>query len=333
MFAQRFCWFAIFMVQLSTTVIVMIVFGCKIDGNAERSLELSFFLKNLKAGAHRGLSLDAPENTLAAIKFSKALEADLVEVDVSLTADGTAVLMHDETVDRTTNGSGRIASMTDKEVATLNAAAKFRNGTAFGFEKVPSLKEAALLVVELNMKMIIDVKWSDQRTINAIVELYNENPSLYRTAAVSSFHPMVAVAIERLDPMIITGHTWCAGMFSQKSCNDRKRRYDNNMLHYVLVIFERLYIRLLHDVVARYTGADLMLVERQSISKRYVDDMKHNSINVIAWTVNDPLEKEYYSSVLVCPYLTDTMENAKRRNEELSQPAKDTCSVSSCENG
>uniref|UniRef100_A0A5S6QMJ9 GP-PDE domain-containing protein n=1 Tax=Trichuris muris TaxID=70415 RepID=A0A5S6QMJ9_TRIMR len=333
MFGKPFWFVAVLTVQLSTAILLLVMFKWKVDHSAAGSPHLLMFLHNLKVGAHRGLALDAPENTLAAIEVSKAMQADLVEVDVSLTADGTAVLMHDETVDRTTNGSGLIASMTDKEVAKLNAAAKFRNGTVFDFVKVPTLEEAALLIAKLNMKMIIDVKWFEQRTIDAIVKLYKDNPNLYRTAAVCSFHPMVANAVKRQDPMIISGHTWCAGMFSQSSCTSHKRRFDNNVLHYLSIILERLYIRLLHDVVARYTGADLMLVEKQSVSKRYVEDMKMNRLHVIAWTINNPTEKQFYSNVLGCPYLTDTIETEARQGEKPSQLTRDTCSVNSCENG
>lgn len=85
------------------------------------------FLNGLRVGAHRGLALDAPENTLAAFKLSKSLGADSVEFDLEFTKDGVPVLLHDDTVDRTTDGIGCVRNLTFDEVSKLNAAAKFSN--------------------------------------------------------------------------------------------------------------------------------------------------------------------------------------------------------------
>lgn len=89
--------------------------------------------------AHRGASAVAPENTLAA--FTAALEAgaDGIELDVHLTRDGVPVVMHDETVDRTTNGSGRIRDLSHAEINTLDAGAWF--GPDWRGEKVPTLED------------------------------------------------------------------------------------------------------------------------------------------------------------------------------------------------
>ncbi|WP_411344991.1 glycerophosphodiester phosphodiesterase family protein [Paenibacillus sp. WLX1005] len=69
--------------------------------------------------AHRGDWRLAPENSLAAIQYSIVAGADLIEIDVQRTADGQLVLMHDETVDRMTNGSGRVAEMTLEQLRAL----------------------------------------------------------------------------------------------------------------------------------------------------------------------------------------------------------------------
>lgn len=87
------------------------------------------FMNRLKVGAHRGLALDYPENTLSAFKMSKKLGADFFECDLQFTKDGVPVILHDDTVDRTTNGAGRIRDLLFREVRQLNAAAKFRNHT------------------------------------------------------------------------------------------------------------------------------------------------------------------------------------------------------------
>jgi glycerophosphoryl diester phosphodiesterase len=83
-------------------------------------------------GAHQGQSGQFPENTMAAFRNAVDLGADWLEMDVQMTQDGQLVVIHDETVDRTTNGSGRIADLTLAEIRALEAG----NG-----EQIPTFKE------------------------------------------------------------------------------------------------------------------------------------------------------------------------------------------------
>jgi glycerophosphoryl diester phosphodiesterase len=71
--------------------------------------------------AHRGASAHAPENTLAAFELALAQNADAIELDVKLSADGQVVVIHDATVDRTTDGRGSVAAMSAAEVGALDA--------------------------------------------------------------------------------------------------------------------------------------------------------------------------------------------------------------------
>lgn len=79
----------------------------------------------MRAIAHRGASAYAPENTRAAFDLAIAMQADAIETDVQLTADGALVLIHDERVDRTTNGTGNVAGLTLAELQTLDAGGWF----------------------------------------------------------------------------------------------------------------------------------------------------------------------------------------------------------------
>ena len=89
--------------------------------------------------AHRGYSAIAPENTLAA--FSKALEQnpDYIECDVRRTKDGHIIISHDASVDRCTNGTGKVSEMTLDELRSLDAGSWF--GPEFAREKLPTLAE------------------------------------------------------------------------------------------------------------------------------------------------------------------------------------------------
>jgi glycerophosphoryl diester phosphodiesterase len=89
--------------------------------------------------AHRGASAHAPENTIAAFELAIAQQADAVELDVKLSADGHVIVIHDSTVDRTTNGHGKVERMTLAEIKALDAGS-FR-GSQFAGERIPTLEE------------------------------------------------------------------------------------------------------------------------------------------------------------------------------------------------
>ncbi|MED2840121.1 glycerophosphodiester phosphodiesterase [Bacillus wiedmannii] len=89
-------------------------------------------LNHIKNIAHRGASAYAPEHTIAAYKLGQQLRGDYIEIDLQMTKDGHLVAMHDETVNRTTNGTGLIKEHTLEEIKQLNAG-------SFFYEKHPSL--------------------------------------------------------------------------------------------------------------------------------------------------------------------------------------------------
>lgn len=93
--------------------------------------------------AHRGLSARAPENTIAALRLALEARADALEWDLQASADGVPIVMHDDTVDRTTNGSGRADALSLAELRSLDAGSWY--GPAFAGQPVPSLAEALAL--------------------------------------------------------------------------------------------------------------------------------------------------------------------------------------------
>jgi len=89
--------------------------------------------------AHRGASAYAPENTLAAFELALAQNADAIELDVKLSADGRAVVIHDSTIDRTTGSHGRVKDLSFQELRSLDAGNFFSQ--KYRGEKIPSLEE------------------------------------------------------------------------------------------------------------------------------------------------------------------------------------------------
>ena len=109
--------------------------------------------------SHRGANLLAPENTLPAFEASLKLHVDGFENDVHLTRDGVAVVCHDDTVERTSNGHGRICDMTLEELRALDFGSWF--SPAFADAKIPTLEEffslcGSLKVVNVEIKRAAD---------------------------------------------------------------------------------------------------------------------------------------------------------------------------------
>lgn len=105
---------------------------------------------------HRGAKANAPENTLAAFRRAHEEGATWVEFDAKLTKDGAVVIIHDELLDRTTDGKGPVAERTLAEIKALDAGKWF--GPAFAGERVPTLEESLALFLQLGMGFNIEVK-------------------------------------------------------------------------------------------------------------------------------------------------------------------------------
>jgi len=105
--------------------------------------------------AHRGNSGHAPENTLAAFKSAIEAAADGIECDIHLTGDGRFVVCHDDTIDRTSTGTGEIAAMDFEELRRHDFGVKF--GEGFAGEKIPALEEM-LEVVKTMRAINIEIK-------------------------------------------------------------------------------------------------------------------------------------------------------------------------------
>lgn len=120
-----------------------------------------------KVTAHRGFSSAAPENTLAA--FEKAIEvgADYFELDVYTSLDGVLVVMHDSTVDRTTDGTGNVADFTLAQLKALDAGSWFN--MRFTGERIPTFEEA-LKLAKGRIKVMIEIKSADASAVCNLVD-------------------------------------------------------------------------------------------------------------------------------------------------------------------
>ncbi|HEU4502116.1 MAG TPA: glycerophosphodiester phosphodiesterase family protein [Nitrospira sp.] len=124
----------------------------------------------LKIG-HRGAAGHAPENTLAAIRKGIALGVDFVEIDVRCTADGVLVVLHDATVNRTTNGKGPIERLSLRDVRALDAG----NG-----EYIPTLEEVlGVLAGQTGLMVELKIKGVAKKTVEVVQAAQFNKPVIY----------------------------------------------------------------------------------------------------------------------------------------------------------
>ncbi|MFA6693392.1 MAG: glycerophosphodiester phosphodiesterase family protein, partial [Bacillota bacterium] len=144
--------------------------------------------------AHRGNSSVAPENTLAAIQSAIDVGADMVEIDVYATKDGEIVLLHDGTLDRTTNGRGSVQNFTLAQLKELDAGS-WKNARYAG-EKIPTLQEALLLAKD-QIRVVIELKTVGQELkVRDIVEELGMKGQVavisFHTAAIRTFRQIAS---------------------------------------------------------------------------------------------------------------------------------------------
>ncbi len=162
-------------------------------------------MKQTKIFAHRGASQYAPENTLPAFALAIQQGADGIELDVHLSKDGELVVIHDELLDRTTNGTGPVQAHTLEELRTLCA-----DNHMPGFEdvRIPTLREVLELMKPTSMLVNIELKTSilwykgiEEKTLNLVKEMGMEQQVIY-----SSFNHYSIERIQALDPAAQTAY-------------------------------------------------------------------------------------------------------------------------------
>lgn len=162
--------------------------------------------------AHRGASGSHPENTLPAFLRAIELGSDLVELDLRMTRDGHVVVIHDATVDRTTNGNGLIAELTLAQVKALDAGYAFSpdGGKTFPFRglgiTVPTLEEVLGALPE--QLLMLEVKVGTTRMIRQVIATLRRLKALERVSIeLFSIKTRMAKLMRSLEPNLTTGHT------------------------------------------------------------------------------------------------------------------------------
>jgi glycerophosphoryl diester phosphodiesterase len=210
--------------------------------------------------AHRGACSYAPENTLAAFHLALEQGADGIELDAKLSKDGVVVAIHDKTVDRTTDGSGKVSELTFSELQNLDAGIQF--APRFSRERIPSLEQ---VLDTLGTKLLINIELTSYASPgDALPEKVAElvkKAGAERNTIFSSFHPSILGRIRKLMPDVpaglLTGEGWL--------------QWGNSFLG------RRVSPELIHPYFTKAT--------RDFIERAHLDHRKVNT-----WTVDDPRE-------------------------------------------
>lgn len=157
--------------------------------------------------AHRGGSREVPENTMAAFRHAVSLGMRLVELDVQMTSDGELVVIHDDTVDRTTNGSGPVGTFTLEELKKLDAGSWF--APQYAREQIPTLREVLDLCTSTGVGVVVEIKHPEmypqleEKVVALIGEMWLRGAE--NIWCISFDHEAIR-RIRKLDPVLPLGY-------------------------------------------------------------------------------------------------------------------------------
>lgn len=238
--------------------------------------------------AHQGGEQLRPSNTMAAFTHAVELGVDVLEMDIHSTRDGVLVVMHDDTVDRTTDGNGRIQDLTLTEIKQLDAGYYWTDdeGQTYPFRgqgiTVPTLEE--VFAAFPDMPMNIEIKQSDPSIVATFCALLDQY-DMRDQVLIPSFHPETMVEFREK----------CPGVATSMTEPEIRRFFVLNTLH-----LGRLFNPPGEAFqVPEYSG-DLHVV-----TGRFVAGARERNIDVHVWTVNDPADMARLIDLGVDGIITD----------------------------
>jgi glycerophosphoryl diester phosphodiesterase len=203
---------------------------------------------------HRGACAHAPENTLASFRLAREQRADGIEFDTKRCASGEVVIMHDISVDRTTNGHGDVHTLTLAELRALDAG---------GGQPVPTLDE---VFEEVGRDVLMNIEVTNYSTRNdgleeAIVEVIQRH-AIDKRVMFSSFNPFSLRKLAGLAPQIPGG----------------------------ILYHPRMPVWLRHVWLAPFIPHAFLHPEKSMVTKAETAALRKRGIGVNTWTVNDPAD-------------------------------------------
>jgi glycerophosphoryl diester phosphodiesterase len=205
--------------------------------------------------AHRGASGHAPENTMAAFRKAVAQGATFIETDLQLSRDAHFVAVHDDTVNRTTNGRGSVHDLTLAELRELDAGSWF--GSEFSGERIPTLEEILQFSKKNDVVFYLEMKpsgaWGGEHAVIAALRESGEIPR----AVVISFDASMLLNVHSIEPTVMTG-----------------------------LLYDGQLEKLVEKAVE--IGARQLVVRGDLVSPALLEQARKKDLQVVCWTINQP---------------------------------------------
>ncbi|SRR5579875_2510472 len=239
---------------------------------------------------HRGTAGTVPENTLESFQQALFDGADILETDVHLSADGEVIISHDPTVDRTTDGTGAIATMTVSQLKQLDAGYRFTTdgGKTFPFRgkglKIPTFEEMlwAFPGIPINVEIKVDNPVLTEKCLS-LLRKYNRVSDV--TVLVAAVKNRLARHMRALEPHLVTGHS-----------------RQEIVLFYVLT---RLHLSWLFRSKGRAFQVPFKQGRVQVVTPEFIEAAHRQGIEVHVWTVNEEPEMRKYLQMGADALFTD----------------------------
>ena len=204
---------------------------------------------------HRGASGHAPENTLAAFKKAVALGATFIETDLQLSRDARFVAIHDDTLDRTTNGQGKVHDQTLAALRRMDAGSWF--GSDYAGERIPTLEEILEFSKKNDIVFYLELKpsgsWGGE---HALIGALRESGEVARVVVIS-FDPTILAGLRKIEPTLMTGVL-----------------YDGQLADPLKIAVD--------------VGARQLVLRGDLVTPAMIVEARKRDLQVVCWTVNHP---------------------------------------------
>jgi glycerophosphoryl diester phosphodiesterase len=204
---------------------------------------------------HRGASGHAPENTLAAFKKAVALGARFIETDLQLSRDARFVAIHDDTLDRTTNGQGKVHDQTLAALRRFDAGSWF--GSDYAGERIPTLEEILEFSKKNDIVFYLELKpsgsWGGE---HALIGALRESGEVARVVVIS-FDPAILAGLRKIEPTLMTGV-----LYDGQLADPLKTAVD--------------------------VGARQLVVRGDLVTPAMIVEVRKRDLQIVCWTVNHP---------------------------------------------
>jgi glycerophosphoryl diester phosphodiesterase len=257
--------------------------------------------------AHRGGRSLGPENTLYTFQRAADLGVDVLEMDVHRTKDGQLVVLHDATLDRTTNGTGPVDRYTLAELKKLDAAYHWSpdNGKSFPLRgkglSIPALSE--VLEAFPQMRLNIEIKDAGQAKLNSFCRLIHDS-GMSQKVMVASFE---SGALRKF-------RSACPGIATSAGASEV-------MLFYAL---QKMHLESIYSPAAQALQVPLTYEGLKVVTKRFVEAAHARNLKVHVWTVNDVNEMQKLLQLGVDGIMTDyprrLLEMTKKYEKKIDSP-------------